>query len=73
MAKEWANKDMYHPSHGVPEPRMPLPKGKGFVRKDPAWGDERSRSRGGGLERAVRPARHGGQTVSAQGRAVRPA
>jgi hypothetical protein len=50
---------------------MPLPKGKGFVRKVPAWGDERSRSRGGGLERAVRPARHGGQTGPAQGRAVR--
>jgi hypothetical protein len=31
MAKEWANKDRYHPSHGVPEPCMPLPKGKGVV------------------------------------------
>jgi hypothetical protein len=30
MAKEWANKDRYHPSHGVPEPRMPLPKRKGL-------------------------------------------
>jgi hypothetical protein len=40
MAKEWANKDSYHPSHGVPEPRMPLPKGKGFVRKVPAWGEK---------------------------------
>jgi hypothetical protein len=29
---------MYHPSRGVPELRMPLPKGKGFVRKVPAWG-----------------------------------
>jgi hypothetical protein len=73
MAKEWANKDRYHPSHGVPEPRMPLPKGKGFVCKVPAWGDERSRSRGGGLERAVRSARQGGQTGPPQGRAVRPA
>jgi hypothetical protein len=73
MAKEWANKDRYHPSHGVPEPRMPLPKGKGFVRKFPAWGDERSCSRGGGMEREVRPARNGGQTGPAQGRAVRPA
>jgi hypothetical protein len=44
MAKEWANKDRYHPSYGVPEPHMPLPKEKGFVRKVPAWGDERSRS-----------------------------
>jgi hypothetical protein len=42
MAKEWANKDRYHPSYGVPKPPMPLPKGKGFVRKVPAWGDERS-------------------------------
>jgi hypothetical protein len=62
MAKEWANKDRYHPSHGVPEPCMPLPKGKGFVHKFLAWGDDRSRSRGGGLQRAVRLARHGGQT-----------
>jgi hypothetical protein len=71
MAKEWANKDRYHPSHGVPEPRMPLPKGKGFVRKVSAWGDERSRSRGGGLEREARPARHGCQTSPTYGRAVR--
>jgi hypothetical protein len=62
MAKEWAKKDRYNPSHGVPEPRMPLPRGKAVVRSVPAWRDERSRSRGGGLERAVRLARHGGQT-----------
>jgi hypothetical protein len=31
MAKEWTNKDRYHPSHCVPESRMSLPKGKGFV------------------------------------------
>jgi hypothetical protein len=61
MAKEWANKDKYHPSHGVPEPRMPLPKGKDFVCKVPAWGDEKSRRRGGGLERAVKPAWLGSQ------------
>jgi hypothetical protein len=24
MAKEWANKDRYNSSHGVPKPRMPL-------------------------------------------------
>jgi hypothetical protein len=28
MAKEWANKDRYKPSHDVPKPRMPLPRGK---------------------------------------------
>jgi hypothetical protein len=32
------------------------------VCKVPAWGDEKSRSHGGGLERAVRPAWLGGQT-----------
>jgi hypothetical protein len=37
MAKEWANKDRYHCSHGVPEPRMPLPKGKGVMHTVPAW------------------------------------
>jgi hypothetical protein len=52
---------------------MPLPKGKGFVHKILAWGDRSSHSRGGGLERAVRPARLGDQTGPAQGREVRPA
>jgi hypothetical protein len=66
MAKEWANKDRYHPSHCVPEPSMPLPKGKDFVCKVPAWGDEKSRSRSGGLERAVRPA------LPREGRSDRP-
>jgi hypothetical protein len=32
MAKKWANKDRYNPSHGVPKPRMPLPRGKAVVR-----------------------------------------
>jgi hypothetical protein len=45
MAKEWANKDRYNPSHGVPKPRMPLPRGKAVVRNVPAWGDASSRSR----------------------------
>jgi hypothetical protein len=42
MAKEWANKDRYHPFHGVPEPRMSLPKGKGFMYTVPAWRDRRA-------------------------------
>jgi hypothetical protein len=62
MAKEWANKDRYNPSHGVPKPRMPLPRGKAMVRSVPAWGDASSRSRGAVLEGAVRPACLGGQT-----------
>jgi hypothetical protein len=40
MAKEWANKDRYNPSHGVPESRMPLPRGKAIVRIVPAWGEK---------------------------------
>jgi hypothetical protein len=49
MAKEWANQDRYNPSHGVPESRRPLPRGKAvphssslgrkecFGRKEPCW------------------------------------
>jgi hypothetical protein len=73
MAKEWANKDTYNPSHGVPKPRMPLPRGKAVVRSVPAWGDASSRSRGAFLERAVRPAWLGGHTGSTKRGAVRPA
>jgi hypothetical protein len=73
MAKEWANKDRYNPSHGVPKTRMPLPRGKAVVRSVPAWGDASSRSRGAVLERAVRSAWLGGQTGPAQRGAVRPA
>jgi hypothetical protein len=73
MAKEWANKDRYNPSHGVPKPRMPLPGGKAVVRSVPAWGDASSRSRGVVLERMVRPAWLGSQTSPTQRGAVRPA
>jgi hypothetical protein len=45
MAKEWVNKDRYNPSHGVPKPRMPLPRGKVVVKSIPAWGDASSYSR----------------------------
>jgi hypothetical protein len=62
VAKEWANKDRYNPSHGVPKPLMPLPRGKVVVRSVLAWGDASSRNRGVFLERAVRPAWLGGQT-----------
>jgi hypothetical protein len=73
MAKEWANKDRYNPSDGVPKPRMPLPRGKAVVRSVPTWGDANSRSRGAILERVVRLAWLGGQTGPAQRGAVRPA
>jgi hypothetical protein len=51
MANKWVNKDRYNHSHGVPKPRMPLPKGKAVVRSVPAWGDASSRSRGAFLDR----------------------
>jgi hypothetical protein len=46
MAKEWANKDRYNHSHGVPKRRMSLPSGKVVVRRVPTWGDASSHSRG---------------------------
>jgi hypothetical protein len=36
MAKEWANKDKYHPSSGVLEPRVQMPRAKVSVRTVPA-------------------------------------
>jgi hypothetical protein len=39
MAKEWANKDKYHPSDGVLEPRVQMPRAKVSVRTVPAWGE----------------------------------
>jgi hypothetical protein len=66
MAKEWANKDRYNPSHGVPKPRMPLLRGTTVVRSVTAWGGASSRSRGAVLERAVKPAWLRGQIGPAQ-------
>jgi hypothetical protein len=39
MAKEWANKDKYHPSNGVLEPRVQMPRDKASVRTVSAWGE----------------------------------
>jgi hypothetical protein len=39
MAKEWANKDKYHPSDGVLEPRVQMPRAKVSVRTVLAWGE----------------------------------
>jgi hypothetical protein len=41
MAKKRANKDRYHPSSGVLEPRVQMPRAKASVRTVPAWGGER--------------------------------
>jgi hypothetical protein len=39
MAKVWANKDRYNPSHGIPEPRVQMPMAKAIVRTVLAWGE----------------------------------
>jgi hypothetical protein len=41
MAKEWANKDKYHPYNGVLEPRMQMPRAKATVRTVPTSGDRK--------------------------------
>jgi hypothetical protein len=62
MAKEWANKDKYHPSDGVLEPRVQMPRAKASVRTVPAWRERKAV--GGAAARAtpVRPVRGTGQT-----------
>jgi hypothetical protein len=68
MAKEWVNKGRYHPSYGVPEPHMPLPKGKGFVHTVPTWRDRRasSGSKFAGRGPLARPVRVTGQIGARQ-------
>jgi hypothetical protein len=41
MAKDWANKDKYHPSNGVLEPRVQMPRAKMIVRMVSARGDRK--------------------------------
>jgi hypothetical protein len=54
MAKEWANKDKYHPSSGVLEPRVQMPRAKASVRTIPAWGERKAAK---GVTRGVKPVR----------------
>jgi hypothetical protein len=54
MAKEWANKDKYHPSSGVLEPRVQMPRAKAIVRTVLAWGERKS---AGGVAGGVKPVR----------------
>jgi hypothetical protein len=42
MAKEWANKDKYHPSDGVLEPSVQMPWAKASVRTVRAWGERKA-------------------------------
>jgi hypothetical protein len=54
MAKEWANKDKYHPSSGVLEPGVQMPRAKACVRTVPAWGERKA---AGGVAGGVKPVR----------------
>jgi hypothetical protein len=57
MAKEWANKDKYHPSNGVLEPRVQMPRAKASVRTVPAWGERKAAGGAAGRATSVRPVR----------------
>jgi hypothetical protein len=67
MAKEWANKDKYHPSDGVLEPRVQMPMAKASVRTVRAWGERKAV--GGVVVQAtpVRPVWGTGQTGAGLG------
>jgi hypothetical protein len=54
MEKEWANKDKYHPSDGVLEPHVQMPRAKASVRTIQAWG---KRKAVGGVVVQATPAR----------------
>jgi hypothetical protein len=62
MAKEWENKDRYHPSHDVPKPRVQLPRAKASVRTIPSWGEQKAVGGAAGRATPVRPVRGTGQT-----------
>jgi hypothetical protein len=62
MAKEWANKDKYHPSDGVLEHRVQLPRAKASVRSVRAWGEQKAVGGAAAQATPVRPVRGTGQT-----------
>jgi hypothetical protein len=62
IAKEWANKDKYHPSDGVPEPRVKMSRAKASVRAVPAWGERKAVGGAAGWATPVRPVRGTSQT-----------
>jgi hypothetical protein len=62
MAKEWANKDKYHPSNGVLEPRVQMPRAKASVSIVLAWGERKAVGVAAGRATPVRSVRGTGQT-----------
>jgi hypothetical protein len=62
MAKEWANKDKYHPSNDVLEPRVQMPRAKASVRTVAAWGERKAVGGAAGRSTLVRPVRDTSQT-----------
>jgi hypothetical protein len=62
MAKKWANKDKYHTSNGVLEPRVQMSRAKASVRTVPAWGERKAVGSAAGWATPVRPVRGTGQT-----------
>jgi hypothetical protein len=62
MAKEWANKDKYHPSDGVLEPRVQMPRAKASVRTLRAWGERKAVGGAAAQVTPVRPVWGTGQT-----------
>jgi hypothetical protein len=61
MAKEWANKDKYHSSNVVLEPRVQMPRAKASVRTVPAWGERKAAGGVAGRATPVRPVHRTGQ------------
>jgi hypothetical protein len=55
MAKDWANKDKYHPSSGLLEPRVQMPRAKTSVRIVPVWGERKAAGGVAGGVKSVRP------------------
>jgi hypothetical protein len=62
MAKEWANKDKYHPSTGVLEPCVQMPRAKASVRIVLAWGERKAFGGAAGRATPIRSVRGTGQT-----------
>jgi hypothetical protein len=64
MEKEWANKDKYHPSDGVLEPRVQMPRAKASVRTVRAWGERKAVGGAAAQATPVGPVRGTGQTCA---------